>query len=548
MELKKAYMELDMPLINYIFLFAVPMCVMGYVIQHVLISLFPYLLPAIKYLIYSIPIYCILVVFIYPVAKFQTRKIEIDQNIHLFITRMGVLSTSKLNRKLLFKVLSENKEYGALSDEIDKIYFLIEYWNFNLAQAARYVADRTPSIILKDFLNRLAHSLDAGEDFKTFVSKEQEVVMNQYATMYEGSLTKLDILRELYVSLIIAALFMMILVALMPMFTQGNITPLLYGSIILFMFVELIMVYFVRANMPRDQMWHDLPTRPEVDKKLKFALPITLIISIGLAFTLFNLISNVAIIVALAALPLIIPGLIIQREEEAVKRCDESYDAFTRAIGSSVETVGGTIEDAIKKILLHDFGPLTIHISILYNRLKSRIDKKKAWYHFSAATGSNLIAKFSDMHSTGLGIGGDSIEVGKITSNNFIRIHNLRRLRYQSADTLKGMLYGLSVAITLTLYLVLNVMKLMNQTFMSIDLAEAEDLQFPLLSFKFNIGLITFLVIIVILSHAVISSTMVRVVSGGHKLSPILTFLGLLWIGIICALLSDALMGPLLGV
>lgn len=548
MDIKKAYTELDMPLTKYIAIFALPITILGFVIQHILINLFPFVLPAIKYLIYSIPAYCIAVAIIYPIAKFQSRKIEIDQNMHLFITRMGVLSTSKLSRKLLLKVLAETKEYGALSEEIDKIYFLIEYWNFNLSQAARYVAERTPSTILKDFLNRLAHSLDAGEDFKTFVLKEQGVVMNQYATMYEASLKKLDILRELYVSLIIAALFMMILVALMPMFTKGNIKPLLYGSIFLFMFVELVMVYFVRANMPRDLMWHDLPMRPEVDKKLRTALPITLIICIGLGILLWQIITQIAIVVALSSIPLLIPGLIIHREEEALKRCDESYDAFTRAVGSSVETVGGSIEDAIKKILLHDFGPLTGHIQVLYNRLKARIDKKKAWFYFSAATGSNLIAKFADMHSTGLGIGGDPVEVGKITSTNFVRIHNLRRLRYQSADTLKGMLYGLSVAITLTLYLVLNVMKLMNKTFMSIDLSETEDLSFPLLTFKFNIGLVTFLVVIVILAHAIISSSMVRVVSGGHKLSPILTFLGLLWLGVICALISDALMGPLLGV
>lgn len=548
MEIKKAYNELDMPLIKYIAIFAIPITIAGFVIQYILLHLFPFLIPIVKYMIYSIPIYCIGVAFIYPIAKFQGRRMEIDQNIHLFITRMGVLSASNLSRKELLKVLAENKEYGALSEEIEKIYFLIEYWNFNLSQAARFVAERTPSEILKDFLNRLAHSLDAGEAFKTFVMKEQEVVMNQYATMYTSSLQKLDILRELYVSLIIACLFMMIMVAIMPMFSQGNISLLLYGAVFLFIFVESIMVYFVRSNMPRDLMWHDLPERPIVDKQLKVALPLSILASFGLAAILWQFIPEITLVVAFSTIPLIIPGLIIHRAEQDLKKCDENYDAFTRAVGSSVETVGGSIENAIRKILFHDFGSLTEHIQILYNRLKARIDKKRAWYFFSAATGSNLIAKFADMHSTGLAIGGDAVEVGKITSTNFVRIHNLRRVRYQSADALKGMLYGLSVAITLTLYLVLNVMKLMNQTFMSIDLAETEGLAIPLFSFNFNLSLMTFLVVIIILSHAVISSSMVRVVSGGHKLSPILTFLGLLWIGVICGLISDALMGPLLGV
>ena len=77
MEITKAYQELDLPLIKYITHFAIPITIVGFVIQYVLLDLFPFVFPAIRFLIYSIPIYCITVVVIFPMAKFQNRKIEI---------------------------------------------------------------------------------------------------------------------------------------------------------------------------------------------------------------------------------------------------------------------------------------------------------------------------------------------------------------------------------------------------------------------------------------------------------------------------------------
>jgi flagellar protein FlaJ len=56
---------------------------------------------------------------------------------NLFITKMGVLATAEVDRKTLMKVISKAKEYGALSEEIGKIYYLMEYWDFDLPKAAR---------------------------------------------------------------------------------------------------------------------------------------------------------------------------------------------------------------------------------------------------------------------------------------------------------------------------------------------------------------------------------------------------------------------------
>ena len=61
-----------------------------------------------------------------------------------------------------------------MAEETRKIFLLMEKWNRNLSQACRFIARRTPSKIFSEFLDRMAHELDSGEDFKEFIKREQK--------------------------------------------------------------------------------------------------------------------------------------------------------------------------------------------------------------------------------------------------------------------------------------------------------------------------------------------------------------------------------------
>ncbi len=550
-EFKRVIIGMETPIQTYLTKFAAPIVVTTFVSQQMLLWAFPAVRENIVSLIIALllPFAAILFVVLKPVVEADKKKNEIDDNMHLFITRMGALSTSNLPRKKLFEILSKVEEYGALSQDIARIFVLMEHWNLSLPESARYVAKRTPSIILADFLERMAHSVETGEDFHTFLSKEQAVVMRDYQVHYEGALKGMDLVKEIFVSLVASAMFMIIFLTLIPMVMQYTTVVLIVGILLSFMFMEGMLVVFTWMRLPRDLMWHNLKIRPEADDKIVRALIISILIGFMSAIITSQFgVSDPKIILAIAVTPMFYPGFIINREEDRLKRCDNSYDAFMRSVGSAAESVGGSTEDALKHLRRHDFGALTDLVDRLYKRLITRIDKVNSWIFFSAESRSNLIAKFTEMYIKAIMVGGKPTMVSKIISDNFTRMQGLRKHRYQMSANMVGVMYGLAVAISFTLYLTLHIMILMNDATGNLDIEgiQSGQIPIPIMFQTYNVPLFQLMVLGVIIIHAIASAYLIKVVKGSHKFSFVFHLAGMTWTSLIVAVISDVAMSSLL--
>ena len=544
----KAYTQMDMPVSRYVLLYLVPSIISFLAVNWILTAYFPRLIgmPVIGLIIEAFPFLIPSFSILYPIIARENRKMEIESYMNLFITRMGALSTSNLPRKEIMRMLSEVDEYGALRDEIKKIYVLMDMWNYSLPEAARYVAKRTPSLMLSDFLERMAHAIDSGEDFGNFLKKEQDVVMTEYSIMYSAAMKNLDLFKEIYISMITTAMFMFMFVSLLPMFA-GVKNPLstMIGTYIIFVIIELSLFLYIRFKMPQDDVWHSMKIRPQAEERIKIyilfsALTAVLFLYLSLLFSL-----SFQLMLSISAAPFIVPGILISMEEKDTKRCDENYEAFMRSVGSVVETSGGSVRDALKKLRIHDFGPLTEHINVLYNRITMRIDNNKAWMYFAAETGSGLIAKFTEMYVKAIWAGGKPTEIGRIISKNFMKMVSLRKERYQQAGNLTGVIYGLSVVIVATLFLALNIMRLMNSAIESV--AIPTNTKIPIFVTTYNTDILNIFIFLIIVTNAIFSSVILRYISGSHKYVSFLHFTIMIWIGAIGSVLSDFLSSSIFG-
>ncbi|RLF66655.1 MAG: type II secretion protein F [Thermoplasmata archaeon] len=550
-ELKRVIIGMDIPVSKYLAGFALPVFISSLVASQMLIWLFPAVRDSIGTLIFalSIPVIGFLFVVLKPVIEADNKRAKIDENMHLFITRMGALSTSNLPRKKLFEILSRVEEYGPLSQDVARIYVLMDHWNISLPESARYVAKRTPSLIFADFLERMAHSVETGEDFHTFLIKEQTVVMNDYQVMYEGALKAMDLIKEVFVSLVASSMFMIIFLTLLPMIMIHDTFFLVVGILVGFMILESILVFFTRMRLPKDLMWHNLKIRPTSEDRIVKALVIAVLIGLLSAMLLSGIgLKDPKIILAVAITPMFYPGWIIRKEETLLKRCDSSYDAFMRSVGSAAESIGGSTEEALKHLRKHDFGALTELIDRMYKRLMTRIDKVNSWIFFAAESRSNLIAKFTEMYIKAIMVGGKPTEVSKIISSNFTRIQGMRKHRYQMAANMTGVMYGLAVAIAFTLYLTLHIMSLMNDATAQIDLTSlnGQSIPVPLMFTTYNVSMMQLMVLGVIVIHSLCSAFLIKVVNGSHKYSFVFHLAGMTWVSLIIAVLSDIAMSELL--
>ncbi|UCE81051.1 MAG: archaellar assembly protein FlaJ [Methanobacteriota archaeon] len=536
-----------MPVATYFTKYALPLVIAGIAVAAALVYLFPELATdgIFRYVFLAIPILFSVLAITFPLLQGERRKMQIDRNLHLFLIRMSVLSTSKLPRKKMLEILSKVKEYEALSVEIEKIYKLMEFWNMGLADAARTVARKTPSPALADFLDRLAHSSDAGEDIEEFLSKERDVAVNVYLNKYETALKDLDLLNEIFVAVLIALMFMLVFIALLPVFVDVSITLILPGVALLFVIIEVLVLYLVKSLLPSDPIWHNMEERTEVDETLKTVLPATYAACVALAIFGFYARVPLTAVVALVVTPLLYPGFLIRREEKKVRARDENYDAFMRAVGSYAASAGSAVTDGVGRLSKHDFGELTTGIEVLFKRLLTRIDQIRAWNLFAAETGSNLISKFTEMYVVGLSVGGKVDRVIDIISTNFVKLMGVRRKRYQASDNMLGTLYGMSIGITFTLFSALSLMNLLNQMNEQFALSQTT-IVLPIALQSFDLSLAEAIFLLIVFAHALISANLIAFSGGSHKHSFYINFAVIIWMSTVTALVTQMMLDKVL--
>ncbi|MHB8606227.1 MAG: type II secretion system F family protein, partial [Thermoplasmatota archaeon] len=392
LNVRRTLAALDMPIGRYVVFYVLPVVALGLGFVLAMRIAAPALFHGwLAYIFYAVPAFFLIVALAYPRMRAESKKHEIDRNIHFFVTHMGVLATSQIPRVEVLRMLGEKREYGALAGEARKIHTLVESWHMSLAEACRFVSRRTPSELFSDFLDRFAYALDSGEDLEGFLKNEQIVLMEEFLALYRRNLYGLESLKNLFNALIMSIIFIVIFAVLMPVLLGLDATATMTGALFLVAFVEVAFVMYTRARAPIDPIWHEIHMETRVDTSVKRALPISMlaciVVLLGLLrFTHFP----PAVVLAAALTPLLWVGLIVSREEEMVKRREDNYAAFIRSLGASTSARGGAVIDALRHLQHHDFGPLTDNIRAVYRRLNIRVDDERAWTHFSAECGSNV--------------------------------------------------------------------------------------------------------------------------------------------------------------
>ena len=161
---------------------------------------------------------------LFPVLEVQRSATLIEEEMHMFITRMGILSIGEVGAQSIFDILKQMRDYGELASEVKRIETLVDKWNTSLPEAARIVAHQSPSPLWSDFLDRMAFSIEAGQPIDEFMRSEQETIAEQYNTLYDTRLESVDTLKEIYVSLTTAGLFGLVIAGIhLVLFEVGGV-------------------------------------------------------------------------------------------------------------------------------------------------------------------------------------------------------------------------------------------------------------------------------------------------------------------------------------
>ena len=515
----------------------------------------------------------------FPILEVNRSALKIEKEMHMFITRMGILSLGEVGADTIFDILRQMKDYGELAQEVKRIETLVDKWHTSLPEAARIVAQQSPSPLWSDFLDRMAFSIEAGQPIDAFMRAEQETVAEQYNTLYDTRLESVDTMKEIYVSLVSAGLFGLVVagihLVLFEIGSGGDETPIEVATRIrwlllagfLFVVIQIGALFAFRATIPDDQTFaRDEFTTPfrvlfrQTWMGAGIVSAILLIATISVIITYWEGLTVSwdkygLILLAIPLTPLLIPATLVQREEKKVLRRDEAYPDFIRALGGTAQARSAEPSATIRALRGIDFGLLDNSIDRLEKRLSTRIDSERAWDYFAADTNSAVISRYNRIYIEGSQSSGEPAATADMVSRSITNLLSLRRRRSLSASTMWGVALGLLISTVVSLNVTISIVLQLGETIAGVatSIAESTDIGsitdaaggfvLPVMedptAVDDNIFMFKVIASILILVQVLAVSFIATRLRGGGFTSAIGQMIQLLWIAALASLVSS---------
>tara|TARA_B100000686_G_C16805450_1_gene989839 strand:- start:8300 stop:10105 length:1806 start_codon:yes stop_codon:yes gene_type:complete len=485
-----ALLRLGMPFSRYLLFFSLPATLMGlvagiavwYSVSDVVSGV------GAAFLILVFPLLAFAATIGYPIAQVSAEAIQIEQDMHMFMTRMGILSLGESAEKGMFDVLKEMGDYGALAHEIQAIETLVTKWHTNLPEAARIVGRQSPSAIWSDFLDRMAFSVEVGQPIGEFFKSENETFEQAFTTIYDARLEQLDTLRETFVSLTTTGLLLLVVAGLhLILFQIGGDSDNPFQVILrarwvlmagtLFALLQVGAWYLFTLVIPDEDLFakHGFNTDQAIDMRrawifagvlgsLEFVLLIGLFIFLGTSWLLDNWNYIGILVIAALASPLLAPAMLTLQEETRVRRRDDAFPEFIRAFGGTAQARAQEPSAMVKALSGIDFGALDESIANLEKRLSMRIDSDYSWNWFAADNNSMLVSRFTRVFIEGSSSTGEAGLVGDLVSQSTTNLLGLRQRRQISANVMRSVSYGLLVAMIIALNITTSIIAGLGET------------------------------------------------------------------------------------
>ena len=581
-----ALRRLEMPVPRFLFAFVLPAALAGLITAILLIfltggfsegGLFAGFTGV--FLIILLPILTGGAAIYFPILEVNRSAIKIEKEMHMFITRMGILSLGEVGADTIFDILRQMKDYGELAQEVKRIETLVDKWHTSLPEAARIVAQQSPSPLWTDFLDRMAFSIEAGQPIDAFMRAEQETVAEQYNTLYDTRLESVDTLKEIYVSLVSAGLFGLVVAGIhLVLFEIGDgttATPIELATRIrwlllagfVFVIIQIGALFAFRATIPDDQTF----ARDEFETPFRLLFRQTWLgASIVSVFLLIVTVSAVIafwdgltttwdkyglILLAVPLTPLLVPSVLVQREESKVLRRDEAYPDFIRALGGTAQARSAEPSATIRALRGIDFGMLDQSIDRLEKRLSTRIDSERAWDYFAADTNSAVISRYNRIYIEGSQSSGEPAQTADMVSRSVTNLLSLRRRRSLSASTMWGVALGLLISTVVSLNVTISIVLQLGETIAGVASSIAEttdigsisdaagDFVLPVMedptAVADNILMFKIIASILILVQVLAVSFIATRLRGGGYTSALGQMIQLLWVAAIASLISS---------
>jgi flagellar protein FlaJ len=188
----------------------------------------------------------------YPKLKKQGRKTEIERLMPDVISYMYALSVGGLNQmEIIEKVAESDDTYGEVSQEFRSIMLETEYLDSDYRTAIKNQIEVTPSSQLAQFMSDMLSILDSGGDMQSFLKDKQQKHIRLAKQKQEEGLETLELLGEIYMTVSLFPLLLIIILVIMSMMGEdvaNRLYGIVYGLIPMIGVAFLVLIAVVKQD------------------------------------------------------------------------------------------------------------------------------------------------------------------------------------------------------------------------------------------------------------------------------------------------------------
>lgn len=193
-----------------------------------------------------------------PYSRASARKREINMLLTDSVSFMYALSVGGLNQLEIIEAMAEADDtYGEVAKEFQSIVKETEYFDVDYRTAIRTQALETPSDELSQFLTDMLSIVNSGGDMESFLEDKKEKHLRTSKQEQEITLETLELFGEMYMTLSLFPLLLIIIMVTMQMIPDANVEDSMifmtvYGLIPMTGIGFLVMVSTVKQDEPGD--------------------------------------------------------------------------------------------------------------------------------------------------------------------------------------------------------------------------------------------------------------------------------------------------------
>jgi flagellar protein FlaJ len=198
------------------------------------------------WILFAIPAATFLFVYFYPSLEKKSLETKINRELPFAAIHMSSISGSMIEPSKIFNIIISTKEYPNLEKEFIKLQNEINIYGYDLVTALRNRSFNSPSRKLADLFNGLATTITSGGNLPEFFKERSQTLLFEHRLEMEKQLKTAETLMDIYISVVIAAPMVLMLVLMMMRISGLGIalSPSMI-SLVMILAVTLVNIFFL---------------------------------------------------------------------------------------------------------------------------------------------------------------------------------------------------------------------------------------------------------------------------------------------------------------